>query len=75
MVEHALELLSQVAGYSDDDGFYIFVKKLLLLFERDQRLLESRGSFIIRQLCLHLDVEKMYFTMATILLHKDQVKY
>ncbi|KAG2222088.1 hypothetical protein INT45_007974 [Circinella minor] len=72
VVYRDLELLAQIANDSDDDGFYIFVKKLLLLFEKDKRLLESRGSLIIRQLCIHLDVEKMYFTMATILLQKDQ---
>ncbi|KAI7852200.1 vacuolar protein 14 C-terminal Fig4p binding-domain-containing protein [Circinella umbellata] len=72
VVHRDLELLAQIASDSDEDGFYIFVKKLLLLFEKDQRLLESRGSLIIRQLCIHLDVEKMYFTMATILLQKDQ---
>ena len=36
------------------------------MFENDRRLLETRGSLIIRQLCVNLNPEKMYRTMATI---------
>ncbi|KAI9252337.1 vacuolar protein 14 C-terminal Fig4p binding-domain-containing protein [Phascolomyces articulosus] len=75
VVYRDLELLAQIAYHSDDDTFHIFVKKLLLLFERDRRLLESRGSMIIRQLCIHLDVEKMYCTMATILQNDQDMEF
>lgn len=46
---------------------------LLLLFSTDRRLLESRGSLIIRQLCLSLDPERIYCTIADIL-ETDEVR-
>lgn len=46
---------------------------LLLLFSTDRRLLETRGSLIIRQLCLSLDPERIYCTIADIL-ETDEVR-
>jgi len=46
---------------------------LLELFSTDETLLESRGAFIIRQLCLHLNTERIYRTFAEIL-EKEEVK-
>lgn len=40
---------------------------LLELFSTDRSLLDSRGSLIIRQLCLNLNTEKIYRTFAEIL--------
>ncbi|KAI8146760.1 vacuolar protein 14 C-terminal Fig4p binding-domain-containing protein [Fennellomyces sp. T-0311] len=71
VVRSDLELLAQVSATLDDDAFHSFIKNLLSLFETDRRLLETRGSLIIRQLCIHLDPEKIYHTMA-IILEKDQ---
>lgn len=45
---------------------------VLELFSTDRRLLETRGSLIIRQLCLHLNAEKIFRTLAEIL-EKDDV--
>lgn len=44
---------------------------LLGLFSTDRRLLETRGSLIIRQLCLNLNTEKIYRTFAEILEKED----
>ena len=45
---------------------------LLELFSTDRRLLETRGSLIIRQLCLNLNTEKIYRALAEIL-EKEEV--
>lgn len=45
---------------------------LLELFSTDRRLLETRGSLIIRQLCLNLNTERIYRTFAEIL-EKEEV--
>ena len=45
---------------------------LLELFSTDRRLLETRGSLIIRQLCLNLNTEKIYRTFAE-LLEREEV--
>jgi vacuole morphology and inheritance protein 14 len=44
---------------------------LLQLFSTDRRLLETRGSLIIRQLCLNLNTERIYRTFAEILEKED----
>lgn len=44
---------------------------LLALFSTDRKLLENRGSFIIRQLCLNLHTERIYRTFAEILEKED----
>jgi vacuole morphology and inheritance protein 14 len=46
---------------------------VLELFSTDRRLLETRGSLIIRQLCLHLNAERIFRTIADIL-EKDDVR-
>ncbi len=45
---------------------------LLELFSTDRKLLETRGSLIIRQLCLNLNTERIYRTFAEIL-EKEEV--
>jgi hypothetical protein len=47
---------------------------VLELFSTDRRLLETRGSLIIRQLCLHLNAERIFRTLAEIL-EKDDVGF
>jgi vacuole morphology and inheritance protein 14 len=50
-----------------------FMANLLELFSTDRRLLETRGSLIIRQLCLNLNTERIYRTLAEIL-EKEEVR-
>jgi len=47
---------------------------LLELFSTDRRLLETRGSLIVRQLCVHMNTEKIYRTFAEII-EKEEVRY
>lgn len=47
---------------------------LLQLFSTDRRLLETRGSLIIRQLCLTLHTERIFRTFAEIL-EKEEVRW
>lgn len=44
---------------------------LLELFSTDRRLLDTRGSLIIRQLCMNLNTERIYRTFAEILEKED----
>jgi vacuole morphology and inheritance protein 14 len=46
---------------------------LLELFSTDRKLLETRGSLIIRQLCGSLNAERIYRICAEIL-EKDEVR-
>lgn len=48
---------------------------VLELFSTDRRLLETRGSLIIRQLCLHLNAEKIFRTLAEILERDDDLEF
>ena len=46
---------------------------LLELFSTDRTLLNHRGSLIIRQLCVNLNTERIYKTLAEIL-EKEEVR-
>ncbi|CCJ28981.1 unnamed protein product, partial [Pneumocystis jirovecii] len=59
-----LELLAQISSANKDDYFDVFMVNLLSLFSTDRRLLETRGSLIVRQLCIYLKSEKIYCTLA-----------
>ncbi|KAI8067461.1 vacuolar protein 14 C-terminal Fig4p binding-domain-containing protein [Gongronella butleri] len=75
VVRRDLQLLAQISMYSDDEYFRQFMTNLLLLFSTDRRLLETRGSLIIRQLCLSLDPERIYCTMADILESDEDLEF
>ncbi|KAJ1570089.1 hypothetical protein HK096_002277 [Nowakowskiella sp. JEL0078] len=72
VVRRDLELLAQISQFSDSNYFTRFIHNLLTLFSTDRRLLETRGSLIIRQLCLSLEPERIYRTFSEIL-EKDEV--
>ncbi|KAL1513807.1 hypothetical protein ABEB36_003166 [Hypothenemus hampei] len=60
----------------DQNTYYNkFIVSLLLLFSTDKRLLDERGYFIIRQLCLLLNAENIYKTLAEILLKETNLKF
>jgi vacuole morphology and inheritance protein 14 len=71
VVKRDLRLLAQISSMSDDAYFTRFLVNLLSLFSTDRRLLETRGSLIIRQLCLSLNPERIFRTLAEIL-EKDE---
>eukprot|EP00911_Craspedida_sp_UC1_P001520 UC1_evm2s1146 len=55
--------------------FNNFMVDLLSLFSTDRELLEKRGSFIVRQLCVLLDPEMIFRTLATILRKEDDLDF
>nr|XP_057906250.1 protein VAC14 homolog [Doryrhamphus excisus] len=55
--------------------FYKFMINLLKRFSTERKLLESRGAFIIRQLCLLLHAENIFHSMADILLKEEDLKF
>lgn len=72
MIKHDLQLLAQISSSSEESYFKVFMMNLLELFSTDRKLLEARGSLIIRQLCLNLNTERIYKTFAEIL-EKEEV--
>lgn len=78
VLRNDLQLLAQISASSEDEsshfGVVPLVMSLLDLFSTDRRLLETRGSLIIRQLCLSLNTERIYRTFAEIL-EKDEVRW
>nr|XP_023024836.1 protein VAC14 homolog [Leptinotarsa decemlineata] len=60
---------------SDNTYYYKFMVSLLLSFSIDKRLLDERGSFIIRQLCVLLNAEDIYKTLAQILVKETNFKF
>nr|XP_036881102.1 protein VAC14 homolog [Manis javanica] len=55
--------------------FYKFMINLLKRFSSERKLLEARGAFIIRQLCLLLNAENIFHSMADILLREEDLKF
>ncbi len=72
VIKYDLQLLAQISSLSEETYFRSFMINLLELFSTDRRLLDQRGSLIIRQLCLNLNTEKIYRTFAEIL-EKEEV--
>ncbi|KAG6888905.1 hypothetical protein C0992_007144 [Termitomyces sp. T32_za158] len=75
VIKHDLQLLAQISSSSEENYFKAFMVNLLGLFSTDRRLLETRGSLIIRQLCLNLNTEKIYRTFAEILEKEDDLEF
>lgn len=55
--------------------FFKFMVNLLKRFNSERKLLETRGAFIIRQLCLLLNAENIFHSMAEILLREEDLKF
>ncbi|XP_063294124.1 protein VAC14 homolog [Pelobates fuscus] len=55
--------------------FHRFMINLLKRFSSERKLLESRGAFIIRQLCLLLNADNIFHAMADILLREEDLKF
>ncbi|KAF5333207.1 hypothetical protein D9611_002533 [Ephemerocybe angulata] len=75
VIKHDLQLLAQISSSSEEGYFKAFMMNLLELFSTDRRLLETRGSLIIRQLCVNLNTEKIYRTFAEILEKEDDLEF
>merc|ERR1711915_651701 len=55
--------------------FKQFILSLLKLFSADRNLLEAKGSFIIRQLCVLLSSEDIYRSISELLVLEDNLKF
>ncbi|XP_021933263.1 protein VAC14 homolog isoform X2 [Zootermopsis nevadensis] len=63
-------------NHSMNPYFTKFIVSLLRSFSSDRHhLLEDRGAFIIRQLCVLLNSEDIYRTLSEILLHEEDLKF
>ncbi|GAA5914263.1 hypothetical protein JCM6882_003671 [Rhodosporidiobolus microsporus] len=76
VLRYDLQLLAQISAIpagaaADEEYFPGLMSSLLELFSTDRKLLETRGSLIIRQLCGSLNAERIYRTCAQIL-EKDE---
>lgn len=75
VVTRDLQLLSQISKNSEDGYFASFMIALLQLFSTDRKLLEIRGNLIIRQLCINLQPERIYRTLAEILSNDEDIEF
>ncbi|CAE7233428.1 unnamed protein product [Rhizoctonia solani] len=75
VIKHDLQLLAQISSSSEEGYFKAFVMNLLELFSTDKGLLDSRGSLIIRQLCMSLNTERIYRTFAEILEREEDLEF
>ncbi|KAI8916403.1 vacuolar protein 14 C-terminal Fig4p binding-domain-containing protein [Gorgonomyces haynaldii] len=75
VIRRALVLLAQLSDSSDDGEFKDFMNSLLELFLNDRRLLETRGSLIVRQLGSSLNPERMYLAFAEILESSEDLDF
>ena len=75
VVKRDLQLLAQISTHSHESYFNRFMMNLLSLFSNDSKLLETRGSLIIRQLCLSLNPERIFRAFAEILEHDDDLEF
>ncbi|CAG5089147.1 Similar to Vac14: Protein VAC14 homolog (Rattus norvegicus) [Cotesia congregata] len=55
--------------------FTKFIVNLLRLFSTDRHLLEDKGAFIIRELCVLLSAEEIYKILAKILLEEQNLRF
>ncbi|CAI2177374.1 8966_t:CDS:10 [Funneliformis geosporum] len=74
VVKRDLQLLAQLS-YNSEEYFTRFMVDLLKLFRTDRRLLESRGSLIIRHLCMSLNSERIYRSFAEILEKEEEIEF
>ncbi|PIL37367.1 hypothetical protein GSI_01060 [Ganoderma sinense ZZ0214-1] len=75
VIKQDLQLLAQISSSSEEGYFKLFMNNLLELFSTDRGLLDSRGSLIIRQLCLNLNTERIYRTFAEILEKEEDLEF
>ncbi|XP_076055843.1 protein VAC14 homolog [Oratosquilla oratoria] len=62
-------------GGKVDEYFTRFLQNLLHIFATERNLLEDRGPFIIRQLCVMLSAEDIYRTLAELLLKEENLTF
>ena len=71
----ASPLPASSSNTSTSPHFKQFMLSLLKLFSADRSLLEAKGSFIIRQLCVLLSSEDIYRSISELLVLEDNLKF
>ena len=77
-----LQVLSRISlaqrdekGYveeSEEEQFELVLNAILSLFAKDRQLLETRGSLIIRKLCVLLNAKSVYIRLANALMQYEK---
>ena len=75
VIKSNLRLLAQISSTSEELYFIPLMNHLLGLFGTDRKLLETRGSLIIRQLCASLNTERIFRSMAEILEKEEDLEF
>ncbi|XP_026320504.1 protein VAC14 homolog isoform X2 [Hyposmocoma kahamanoa] len=83
VVRRSLAVLAEICSSStqrpgDLDSspyYYNFLRALLRLLAADENLLEDRGAFIIRQLCVLLNAEEVYRALACCLQRERDLRF
>lgn len=73
VVKITLEVLARVC--LDEAHFLRVLNDIVHLFAADRKLLEVRGSFIIRRLCVLMDAKRIYITLAQILADEENLTF
>ena len=68
-----LEVLARIA--CNEDQFIHVLRNVVRLFREDRSILESRGTMIVRNLCLKLDAEKIFMNLSKILLGEKDLTF
>jgi len=55
--------------------FHKFMHNVMQLFRTDRKLLDERGSFILRQLCLLLNAEDIYRALSEIIVQEEDFQF
>ena len=59
-------------GETEEAQFQLVLNAILNLFAKDRQLLETRGSLIIRKLCVLLNAKSVYIRLAGALMHYEK---
>lgn len=58
-----------------EQQFLRVLTDVLRLFSSDRRLLERRGNLVVRNLCVHLNADRVYNTMAKVLRDESDLEF
>lgn len=79
VVVRDLEVISRLTSCpsspTNRESFDKFVSSIIIMFSYDASLLETRGQFIIRQLCHHMSSDNIYCTLAQRLVQHDNLSF
>ncbi|XP_063684510.1 protein VAC14 homolog [Bolinopsis microptera] len=74
----SIQLLAAMCMQNSDQdktNFENFLRSLIAKFKDDEKLLDRRCSFIIQTLCTHVDSEKVFCTLARLLVEETDIVF